>query len=309
MAGKALRLSYFVCIFALSICFAGYIGPWRGSPALGAPGGRHGFDRVFIIVFENASYNEVIRDPIFAAFAKQGALMTNYYGTSHPSEPNYFAMTAGTDFGLSDDKLRTIDAKHIGDLLDAKGLSWKNYVERDSLKSPVNCQNAYSPFDANHVPFVSYRNMSNDLTRCNRHVVDASQLAVDIQNNALPTYSFYTPNLQNDGHDSSVTFAGKWFANNIEPLFSNPNFMSGTLVIVTFDEGESSDQIYTALYGSMIVPGSSSNIRYDHYNMLKTVEDNFGLGDLGQKDASAEAFAGIWNSGDLRSQSNPAKPR
>jgi phospholipase C len=151
--------------------------------------------------------------------------------------------------------------------------------------------------------------MRSDLTRCNQHVVDASQLAADIQNNVLPTYSFYTPNRQNDGHDSSVTFAGKWFANNIEPLFGNPNFMSGTLVIVTFDEGKRSNQIYTALYGSMIVPGSSSNNRYNHYNMLKTVEDNFALGDLSQNDASTEAFADIWNSGDLRSQSNPASPR
>jgi hypothetical protein len=151
MRGKGLGLTYFVCISALSICFGGYISPWRGSPALGAPGGRHilasfdnmyGFDRVFIIVFENASYNEVIQNPNFAAFAKRGALMTNYYGTGHPSEPNYFAMTAGTDFGVTDDNLRTLDAKHIGDLLDARGLSWKNYVERDSLNSPVNCQNA-----------------------------------------------------------------------------------------------------------------------------------------------------------------------
>ena len=68
------------------------------------------------------------------------------------------------------------------------------------------------------------------------------------------------------------------------------------LFVVTFDEGlgTGSNHIYTALFGPGVVPGSVSTSRYDHYSLLRTIEDALGLGTLGQEDARASAIAGVW---------------
>ncbi len=102
--------------------------------------------------------------------------------------------------------------------------------------------------------------------------------------------------IANDGHDTSVTTAGKWARNWLTPLLSNPNFnIARTLVILTFDEGTTSgtNQVYAALLGSAIpsaLVGTRNSTRYNHYSLTKTVERNWNLGNLGQNDVSASAF-------------------
>jgi hypothetical protein len=67
--------------------------------------------------------------PFLSQLANSGALLSQYNGISHPSEPNYLALTSGSDWGIHDDFRHTINATHLGDLLDAKGYSWKSYAE------------------------------------------------------------------------------------------------------------------------------------------------------------------------------------
>jgi len=55
----------------------------------------------------------------------------------------------------------------------------------------------------------------------------------DLNNNALPQWMFITPNMTSDGHDSSITVAGTWTKNFLEPLLSNENFMNNTLVLLS----------------------------------------------------------------------------
>ena len=254
-----------------------------------------GFDHVIIVVLENASYPLAVADTNLLAFAQKGALLTNYWGVSHPSAPNYIAMTAGSDFGVTDDNIMTYNQKSIADLLEAKNMNWKNYAE--GYGTPSDCPNAYSPVDANHVPFLSFANINTNLTRCHAHIVDSSNFKLDIQNRSLPAYSMYSPDTNNDGHDTSVAYAGSWFTNTIEPILANPNLPPKTLVVLVFDEGETGDQIYAAFYGSMVKPGSQAAELYNHYNLLRTIEDNFGLGNLGQHDVTAKPITGIWANG------------
>jgi hypothetical protein len=102
----------------------------------------------------------------------------------------------------------------------------------------------------------------------------------------------------NDGHDSSVTVAGRWARNWLTPLLSNANFNAArTLVVLTFDEGSTTgtNQIYAVLLGSAVsgatgLVGTTNSTRYNHYSLLSTVEQNWGLGNLGQGDVGASAF-------------------
>ena len=77
----------------------------------------------------------------------------------------------------------------------------------------------------------------------------------------------------------------------------NPAFMKDMLLVITFDEDDkstTSNHIYTALYGDSVQPGSVSADTYTHYSLLRTIEDTFGLGTLGQNDNSASPVTGIW---------------
>lgn len=99
-----------------------------------------------------------------------------------------------------------------------------------------------------------------------------------------------------DGHDSSLATAGTWSRNFLTPLLSNENFNTDkTLIILTFDEGTTTgtNQVYAVLLGGAVSSakvGTKDNTAYNHYSLLKTVETNWDLGNLGENDVDATAF-------------------
>jgi acid phosphatase len=76
-------------------------------------------------------YQTVADDANFAAIAKEGILLTNYFATTHPSQPNYVASASGDTFGMDNDNFHQIPANvsTIADLFDTKGISWGQYQE------------------------------------------------------------------------------------------------------------------------------------------------------------------------------------
>ena len=74
--------------------------------------------------------------------------------------------------------------------------------------------------------------------------------------------------------------------------------MKRTLVIVTFDESEGNnkpERIYTVFLGAMVKP-QEVTAAYNHYSVLRTIEDNFGLDPIHKKsgDGTASVITGIW---------------
>lgn len=78
-----------------------------------------------------------------------------------------------------------------------------------------------------------------------------------------------------------------------------------TLIVITFDEADydaegydtnydGPNQIYTVLLGDMIQPNSTCDLPLNHYSAIRTVEKNFGLGDLGKNDATANYVRPLW---------------
>lgn len=138
----------------------------------------------------------------------------------------------------------------------------------------------------------------NDPSRCSK-IVPATELATDIQSNSAPQYIFYTPNMDNDGHDTSLSYSTTWLKSFLEPILSNSAFMQNTLVVVTWDESESylkPNQVATYLIGpnvDLAAVGKEDGRKYDHYSLLRTVEDNWGLGNLGRGDTKSQAFSGL----------------
>ncbi|KAF8955930.1 hypothetical protein BGZ46_002509 [Entomortierella lignicola] len=247
------------------------------------------FDHIFIIFLENTDYSLASTDPSFQALMPQGVLLSNYHGLAHPSQPNYIASIGGDMFGVTSDSSTTISSTTtIVDLLEANSLTWKTYQEN----MPSVCYTGTSSsslYYRKHNPFISYSTISQNSARC-KNIVPSTQLATDLSNNALPNYSFYTPNIKNDGHDTTVAYAGQWLTGFLNPLLKNTNFIKRTLVVVTFDESETysepTNHVLGLLFGDVVSSkvNTVDSMFYTHYSLISTVENNWGLGNLGRND-------------------------
>jgi phospholipase C len=169
-----------------------------------------------------------------------------------------------------------------------------------------------------HNPFVYFHSIIDDQVRCDSHVVNLDRLADDLKSAGdTPNYSFITPNLCNDGHDapcvdrapgglvSADAFLKKW----VPLITSSPAFKKDGLLIITFDESDQSladgsiaccgelglsgaryppglngpggGRIGALLISPFIRPGTSSDVPYNHYSLLRSVAGIFGVAPLG----------------------------
>jgi hypothetical protein len=249
------------------------------------------FNRFFTIVLENRDYEDVMRDEFMGeTLSSKGMLLTNFHAKTHPSQPNYFHMVAGSRMGVYTSMIQDVEGESIVDLLERKEITWKTYQEM----YPGDCFDGdFATYKRKHNPFISFNNIRNDETRCSK-IVNSDQLYVDIENESVPEYVFYTPDMDNNSHDTTLEYSSNWLDNFLTPLLENPYF-EDTLFFITFDESESSflyffgdNQIYSLLIGPGITPGSTDNNYYSFENILATIEARWDLGNMGRTDAYAE---------------------
>ena len=260
-----------------------------------AQGVSPNFKKVLFIIFENTNYQTALAQPFFSKMAKAGALLKNFHAETHPSQFNYIALISGSTHDLpSNNTAINLSARHVGNLLEAQGMTWKVYAE--SYLGGCFLGDQSGTYVRKHEPFISFTDIQRDPAKCGR-IVEASHLQSDIQNGTLADYSLYVPDLNNDGHDTGPAYADRWLAKTFGALFQDPRFMQGMLIVLTFDESGPSNptnHIYTVLFGDSVNAGSVSVKRYDHYSLLRMVEDTFKLGTLGLNDASATPISGVW---------------
>lgn len=273
--------------------FVGILASIMFSSALAhASTGKH-FERVITVIFENNDYNKVMKAPFFRSLADQGANFSNIFALARPSQPNYFALTAGTTAGVDTNDDVNLDIQSIVDLLEAKGLTWKAYVE----DFPGNCFKGSRSRDyaRKHNPFISYTNIRENPGRC-ANIVNANEFDQDVANGSLPNYAFYVPNNKNSAHDTNIGYADRWYQQKFGPLVSDADFMKDAILVTTFDEAAKftqRNQIYTSIVGPAIAKGSfRENVNL--YSLLRMIEDNWSLGDLGQQDSDAQMLPDIW---------------
>ncbi|MFL6337104.1 MAG: alkaline phosphatase family protein [Pyrinomonadaceae bacterium] len=268
------------------------------------------FERIFIIIFENEHRSAVLANDYMRGLAARGVNLSNYFGVAHPSQPNYIAAVAGLPFVKDDTCPSNLPQTNIVDLLEAKGVTWKAYMEDlpagDKPKDKAVCKSQDGLYFRKHNPFISFNNVRNKPDRLSK-IVNAKQLQIDIQNDELPRYSWYTPNIQNDGHSipddfkpnehgRNVDFLAKYLEDFLEPLLKKPAFTKGTLVVIIFDESFQShdNQVYAVLLGDMVEANSVQSEHYTHFSLLRTVEENFQLDTLGRMDLTARWFKFLW---------------
>ena len=237
-----------------------------------------------------------------AWLAEKGIKLTNNYAVTHPSEPNYAAAIGGDYFGMNNDNFNFIDknVSTVIDLLEEKGISWGEYQEDQPYSgfegfAWVNQKTGANDYVRKHNPAILYNDNTVNLERLAK-IKNLTMFQQDLQHDTLPQWMFITPNMTSDGHDTSVTVAGAWTRNFVEPLLNDKRFMKNTLVLITFDENSTyslKNKIVGILLGDAVprkLANTTDNHFYNHYSSIATVEANWGLPTLGRWDVGANVY-------------------
>jgi len=321
---------------------------------------------VFVLVYENedatSTWDRAGAAPYLAnTLRDQGVLLDQYFGTGHASLDNYISMISGQGPNLqtqADCQVYTnfvrlftaapgqavgtgcvypADVKTVADQLTASGRTWRGYMQEmgqpcrhPQLNTQDQTQKAKvgDNYAARHNPFMYFHSIIDNDASCRAHVVDLSALPGDLASvSTTPNFSFITPDLCEDGHDSPCAdgrpgglasfdqFVRTW----VPQITASPAFQQDGVLIITADEGEISPTSANACCGEgpslnavlpgllglgggrigalviaprYVTPGTTSTHPYNHYSLLRTVEDVFGLSHLGYAGISQQASFG-----------------
>jgi acid phosphatase len=265
--------------------------------AAGARPGVPRFKHVLVVVFENKERGEIVGSssaPTFAALARRYASLTAYDAVAHPSLPNYLALVSGSTQGITSDCTSCIvDAPNLADELDHAGLTWKTYAE--GLPAPGFTGAGAGSYAKKHDPFLYFKDIADRPARRAR-VVPFTQLRADVTAGRLPNYALVVPDLCNDMHDCPVSTGDRWLRDNIVPLLNRPQ-LAHSVVFVIFDEGSTDSggggQVAALALGPLVRSGARFTQPTNHYGLLATIEDAWGLPRLGAA-AQAKPITGIW---------------
>jgi acid phosphatase len=244
-------------------------------------------DHVMVVIFENEDAGDVLgsgKAPYLDSLAAAGVTFTDAHGLTHPSQPNYLGLFSGSMHGVDDNSCpHTIDAPNLGSQLLAAGRSFVGYAE--GLPSPGSPECNTGDYARKHNPWVNFSDLPASVNQ------PYSALPRDFAD--LPTVSFVVPDLCNDMHDCGISAGDRWAEQQLAP-YVDWSATHNSLLVVTFDEdgGSKDNHIATLLVGPMVQPGRSDQ-RIDHYSLLRTLEDMYGLPPLGSA-AAAQPITGIW---------------
>jgi phospholipase C len=267
------------------------------------------YRHVIWIWMENHSLGDIIGNksqaPYINSLATSCGLATGYHNTTHPSLPNYLAATSGIAQGslpvtsYLDCNVSVICHMTAGSVF-GQGESWKAYEE----SMPSNCYKSNSgEYAVRHNPAAYYTSLSG----CASKDVPYTQLATDLAGNALPAFSFITPNLIDDMHDGTIAQGDAWLASHLPAILNSAQYQSGTTaVFITWDEGsggypiedcddssvtDTSCRVPTIVISPSTPAGTTSGAFFDHYSLLATTEQLLGLPKLASASSAAAMTA------------------
>jgi phospholipase C len=273
------------------------------TPSSGHPCGTESkpgtIKHVIVIFLENHSYGAILGSsaaPYFNTLAKDCGIATNYHNITHPSLPNYIAATSGLSLSslhkfLSDCSPSSSCDTSVKSIF-GQGESWKSYEET----MPSACDHSNSGnYAVRHNPAAYYP----ALHACSSDDVAYSHLASDLAHNALPAFSFITPNLIDDMHNGTVADGNSWMSKNLPTILNSAEYKNGsTVIFITFDEGsdvgsyadgencatntsDTSCHLPTFVISPSVKVGARNGTLFNHYSLLGTAEQLLHLSKLG----------------------------
>ena len=270
---------------------AALAGAFAAATPAAAAGSVPKFDHIVVVMEENHSYSDIIGDttdaPYINSLASQGALFSNSFAVTHPSQPNYVALFSGSTQGLTSDSCpHTFSGNNLGNQLTSAGFSFTGYSESMPSDGYTGCTSG--EYARKHSPWTNFSDIpaSENLT----------YQSFPSDYSTLPTVSFVIPNLLDDMHDGTIADGDTWLQNNLDG-YAQWAKANNSLLIVTWDEDDysESNQVPTLFVGANVTAGTYSE-QINHYSVLATIESAYGLSALGSA-ASATPVTDVWSSG------------
>jgi phosphatidylinositol-3-phosphatase len=303
----------------------------------GSDSGIPHYQHIVEIMMENTSYSTIIGNslaPNINALANKYGLASDYFGVTHPSEPNYVANVGGSFFGIQDDNQfyctpelastdpncagttvdHTVSDPNVATQLADAGKTWKGYFQNlppipssgvvmtgpnangpYSFKWPSNTDALYA---SKHNPFVNFTGTQSDLA----NMVSDTQLAVDLATGDLPNFSYVVPDQCHDMHgiaacgdENELISTGDAYVGQLVAMITHSETWEHgrDAIVITWDEDDFSDQGQPGTGCCGADPGGGhvvtivitnfshhhvvDNTPYNHYSLLLSLEQAFGL--------------------------------
>jgi hypothetical protein len=279
------------------------------------------YQHVFVIMMENTGYNLLIGNPnapwINSAASTYG-LATSYFGVTHPSQPNYIAATAGIQ-GADSDNDETLNVPNIVDQLESNGKTWTAYMQSLSLcatKLDHLCGNQL--YERKHNPFVTFTDVQSNPARM-ANIVDFSRLNTDLAAGTVSDYVWISPDQCNDMHGRAAPASDPCNFTNNEPaliragdaflsqtvgaIMASSAWTGNSVIFIAWDESEftgsgfggfgddsgccdsvanqGGGHVVTLVISHSNHSAVQSAVSYNHYSVLRTIQDGWRLGCLG----------------------------
>jgi hypothetical protein len=266
----------------------GLLGPVPGTPT--SPPETVGpvpdFSHVYLLVLENKSYDQIVGSedaPYLNELAARYGLAERYAAVASPSQPNYIALVSGSTHGITDNEPHDVTAPTLFDQLDGAGRTWRVFAEN----VPPGCyrdpfaddgRDGDGRYARKHEPAISFTGISGDPARC-AGIVDLTSF-----DPGAADFELIVPNLCHDMHDCSIAEGDAWLRTFVPRILDSPEWQSGGVLVITFDEGDEADdyRVATIVAAPGVGPGLRSDTAHTHYSLLRTIQEAWGLDCLGE---------------------------
>jgi hypothetical protein len=289
---KSARLVAGLCLAAVLAITGCAAGGTAGAPQSGAvqpvpsmgqtaiptsASGTH-ITKVLVFVLENHSLEQMMQDlPYTFGIAKQYGYATHYTAITHPSLPNYLAISGGQTAGVTNDldpsQVPVLGASVFGQAI-AAGKTAGVYA--DAMKS--NCETVNDgSYAVRHNPWTYYRAERAD---CQKYDVPLAALPAAISAGTIPNVGMVVPDTCNDAHSCPLSTADAWMKIWMPRVMAGPDWASGRLAIIV-----TADEDYNNLPGNSVLTtvafrGETPRIvstPLTHYSLTRLYEDVAGV--------------------------------
>ena len=288
-------------------------------------------DHVFIIYMENKGVTDIVGSPnapYINSLINTYGYAANYYALTHPSDPNYYPILGGSDFGINYNcPSNCFDQPNLADNIEAAGKTWAGYA--------VGGGGYTTPTD--RLPFLAFSDIFSDPARVQTHLFDLTQLPLDLASPATtPNFVWIAANDATNMEGPTDTFVGivqwalsqltthqynvaagdMWLQDTLPIIMNSPVWQDPTqrsAIFLTFDEDYNNLSTGIGNQGNHIVmvvipsPGAVASGMlggsftalgyYNHYSLLRTIEEALGLPPLTNNDKYAQPMNEFWSCG------------
>jgi phospholipase C len=260
--------------------------PAPAPPAVPSGASTGKIQHVVWVLMENQDFSSIVGSgsaPYINSLANTYGLATDYSAISHPSLPNYIALTSGSVQGISDDSDPSSHPLHVPSIFSQLPGGASRSLEQGM---PSHCAKGDSgEYAVRHNPETYYTNLGSECSKYDVPFGSAPDLSA--------RFTFVTPNLIDDMHDGTIADGNNFLKTYVPALMATPQYRAGsTAIFITWDEnsGSSGNQV-PCIVISPYTHGVKDRTPYTHYSLLRTTEQLLGLPFLGNA-ASAHSMVG-----------------